>query len=45
MSKHICTRWAFDLGSWKPTLAQLSQAVASIQPEERVRLMKLLHPL
>uniref|UniRef100_A0A6P4FJA2 L-aminoadipate-semialdehyde dehydrogenase-phosphopantetheinyl transferase n=1 Tax=Drosophila rhopaloa TaxID=1041015 RepID=A0A6P4FJA2_DRORH len=40
MSKHICTRWAFDLGSWKPTLPQLSQAVASIQPEERVRLMK-----
>ncbi|XP_036670392.3 L-aminoadipate-semialdehyde dehydrogenase-phosphopantetheinyl transferase [Drosophila suzukii] len=40
MSKHICTRWAFDLGSWKPTLTQLSQAVASIQPEERVRLMK-----
>ncbi|XP_017043245.1 L-aminoadipate-semialdehyde dehydrogenase-phosphopantetheinyl transferase [Drosophila ficusphila] len=40
MSKHICTRWAFDLASWKPTLSQLSQAVALIQPEERVRLMK-----
>lgn len=40
MSKHICTRWAFDLGSWRPTLPQLSQAVASIQPEERARLMK-----
>ncbi|KAI8041200.1 hypothetical protein M5D96_005454 [Drosophila gunungcola] len=40
MSKHICTRWAFDLASWKPSLPHLSQAVASIQPEERVRLMK-----
>lgn len=40
MSRHICTRWAFDLASWSPTLPQLSQAVALVQPEERVRLMK-----
>ncbi|ALC43466.1 eap [Drosophila busckii] len=40
MSKHICTRWAFDLSTWRPTLPQLTQAVSAIQPEERVRLMK-----
>lgn len=40
MNKHICTRWAFDLASWSPTLPQLAQAVASIQAEERTRLMK-----
>ncbi|KRF99043.1 uncharacterized protein Dwil_GK27688 [Drosophila willistoni] len=40
MNKHICTRWAFDLGKWTPTLAQLSKAVAVIQIEERQRLMK-----
>ncbi|XP_022216694.2 L-aminoadipate-semialdehyde dehydrogenase-phosphopantetheinyl transferase [Drosophila obscura] len=40
MSRHVCTRWAFDLGAWTPTLPQLTQAVAAIQPEERTRLMK-----
>ncbi|XP_003736170.1 L-aminoadipate-semialdehyde dehydrogenase-phosphopantetheinyl transferase [Drosophila pseudoobscura] len=40
MSRHVCTRWAFDLGTWTPTLPQLTQAVAAIQPEERTRLMK-----
>ncbi|XP_030385285.1 L-aminoadipate-semialdehyde dehydrogenase-phosphopantetheinyl transferase [Scaptodrosophila lebanonensis] len=40
MSKHICTRWAFDLSTWTPTLPQLTQAVAAIQPEERTRLLK-----
>ncbi|XP_065359685.1 L-aminoadipate-semialdehyde dehydrogenase-phosphopantetheinyl transferase [Calliphora vicina] len=34
------TRWAFDLSTWSPTLNQLTQAVAVIQPEERTRLMK-----
>ncbi|XP_032590516.1 L-aminoadipate-semialdehyde dehydrogenase-phosphopantetheinyl transferase [Drosophila grimshawi] len=40
MNKHICTRWAFDLSTWTPTLPQLTHAVAVIQPEERTRLMK-----
>ncbi|XP_067648466.1 L-aminoadipate-semialdehyde dehydrogenase-phosphopantetheinyl transferase [Eurosta solidaginis] len=40
MVKHKCTRWAVDLGSWSPTLQQLAQALAVIQPEERVRLLK-----
>lgn len=40
MNKHICTRWAFDLSTWTPTLPQLTNAVAVIQPEERTRLMK-----
>ncbi|XP_058987806.1 L-aminoadipate-semialdehyde dehydrogenase-phosphopantetheinyl transferase [Musca domestica] len=34
------TRWAFDLNTWSPTLTQLTQAVAAIQPEERARLLK-----
>lgn len=35
------TRWAFDLSTWSsPTLNQLTQAIAVIQPEERSRLMK-----
>lgn len=34
------TRWAFDLSTWSPTLTQLTQAVAVIQPEERARLIK-----
>lgn len=34
------TRWSFDLSTWSPTLSQLTQAVAAIQPEERTRLMK-----
>ncbi|TDG52999.1 hypothetical protein AWZ03_000542 [Drosophila navojoa] len=40
MNKHICSRWAFDLSTWTPTLPQLTHAVAAIQPEERKRLMK-----
>ncbi|XP_060652610.1 L-aminoadipate-semialdehyde dehydrogenase-phosphopantetheinyl transferase [Drosophila nasuta] len=40
MNKHICTRWAFDLSTWTPTLPQLTHAVAAIQIEERTRLMK-----
>ncbi|XP_011196174.1 L-aminoadipate-semialdehyde dehydrogenase-phosphopantetheinyl transferase [Zeugodacus cucurbitae] len=42
MKQHKCIRWAFDLASWNPTLAQLAQAVAVIQPEERKRLMKFV---
>lgn len=35
------TRWAVDLSTWpSPTMSQLTQAVAAIQPEERIRLMK-----
>lgn len=35
------TRWAFDLSTWSsPSLNQLTQAVAAIQPEERSRLIK-----
>ncbi|XP_004525575.1 L-aminoadipate-semialdehyde dehydrogenase-phosphopantetheinyl transferase [Ceratitis capitata] len=40
MVHYKCTRWAVDISSWTPTLTQLAQAVAVIQPEERVRLMK-----
>ncbi|XP_037825745.1 L-aminoadipate-semialdehyde dehydrogenase-phosphopantetheinyl transferase [Lucilia sericata] len=40
-NKLATTRWAFDLSTWSsPTLNQLTQAVAAIQPEERTRLMK-----
>ncbi|XP_018804150.1 PREDICTED: L-aminoadipate-semialdehyde dehydrogenase-phosphopantetheinyl transferase [Bactrocera latifrons] len=42
MMQHKCTRWAVDLASWSPTLSQLAQAVAVIQPEERDRLMKFV---
>lgn len=42
MVKHKCTRWAFDLASWSPTLPQLAQALAVIQSEERERLMKFV---
>uniref|UniRef100_A0A034WL26 L-aminoadipate-semialdehyde dehydrogenase-phosphopantetheinyl transferase n=1 Tax=Bactrocera dorsalis TaxID=27457 RepID=A0A034WL26_BACDO len=42
MMQHKCTRWAVDLASWSPTLPQLAQAVAVIQPEERDRLMKFV---
>ena len=35
------TRWAVDLSTWpSPTMNQLTQAIAAIQPEERIRLMK-----
>lgn len=40
MSSKLCTRWAFDLNTWTPTLTQLAQAVSVVQPEERVRLLK-----
>lgn len=39
-SKLQTTRWAFDLSTWSPTLTQLGQAVAAVQPEERERLIK-----
>ncbi|XP_053953018.1 L-aminoadipate-semialdehyde dehydrogenase-phosphopantetheinyl transferase [Anastrepha ludens] len=42
MVQYKCTRWAFDLSSWSPTLPQLAQAVAVIQPEERARLLKFV---
>lgn len=35
-------RWAFDLVSWRPSLKELEQAVACIQPEEKERLAKFV---
>ncbi|XP_037939139.1 L-aminoadipate-semialdehyde dehydrogenase-phosphopantetheinyl transferase [Teleopsis dalmanni] len=40
MSKPTITRWAFDLSTWKPTIAQMKQAVAALQVEERARIEK-----
>uniref|UniRef100_A0A1I8PEE2 L-aminoadipate-semialdehyde dehydrogenase-phosphopantetheinyl transferase n=1 Tax=Stomoxys calcitrans TaxID=35570 RepID=A0A1I8PEE2_STOCA len=34
------TRWAFDLSTWSPNVAQLAQAIAAVQTEERLRLIK-----
>ncbi|XP_075164294.1 L-aminoadipate-semialdehyde dehydrogenase-phosphopantetheinyl transferase [Haematobia irritans] len=34
------TRWAFDLNTWSPNVAQLALAIAAIQTEERSRLIK-----
>uniref|UniRef100_A0A1Q3FK92 L-aminoadipate-semialdehyde dehydrogenase-phosphopantetheinyl transferase n=1 Tax=Culex tarsalis TaxID=7177 RepID=A0A1Q3FK92_CULTA len=38
--RHV--RWAFDLGSWRPTLTDLLLATACIQPEEKLRLAKFV---
>lgn len=35
-------RWAFDVMSWKPSLAELRVAVALLQPEEKSRLSKFV---
>lgn len=36
-------RWAFDLSTWKPTLAELKLATACIQQEEKTRLAKFVY--
>ncbi|XP_049546950.1 L-aminoadipate-semialdehyde dehydrogenase-phosphopantetheinyl transferase [Anopheles darlingi] len=35
-------RWAFDLGSWRPTAADLLLATSCIQPEEKLRLSRFV---
>ncbi|XP_058125252.1 L-aminoadipate-semialdehyde dehydrogenase-phosphopantetheinyl transferase [Anopheles ziemanni] len=35
-------RWAFDLGGWRPSLADLVLATACIQPEEKIRLQRFV---